>query len=251
MNNVKPNSTQISFDRILIIIPAYNEESNIVNVLESLKATNSNWHLLVVNDGSSDQTSKFARMVKNVSVLDLPVNLGIGGGVQSGFLYALRNKYDYAVQFDGDGQHPAESIEKLIQPLREKKANVVIGSRFIGEGLEGFQSSASRLVGIRYFSWLNSVLCHQRITDNTSGFRAYDCEAIQFLCKYYPNDYPEPEAVVLLKKNNFKLLEIPVKMKERQGGVSSIRGFKPIFYMIKVSLSILIAASRAPVRKKK
>ncbi len=235
--------------RILIIVPAYNEEDNIVRVISTLHEYNPEWDIVIIDDGSRDATAEKARSTGLASVVSLPCNLGIGGGVQTGFKYALNNVYDIAIQFDGDGQHIASEIPKLIQPILEKKADVVIGSRFIGEN-SGFKSTALRRVGIKIFELLNSVLINQKITDNTSGFRAYNKEAISLLAKDYPVDYPEPEAVILLGKNNFKITELPVQMLERLGGESSISGFRPIYYMIKVVLAIFMASIRPTIKLK-
>jgi glycosyltransferase involved in cell wall biosynthesis len=233
--------------KTLIIIPAYNEEKNIDRVIESLHNQNSSWTLLVINDGSSDQTSKIARLSQKAQVIDLPANLGIGGGVQTGFKYAQYYGFDNCVQFDGDGQHLASEIPKLLEQLEYKQCDVVIGSRF-KEKNEGFQSTPLRRMGIKIFEWVNSILISQKITDNTSGFRAYNSEAIAFLARFYPTDYPEPEAVILLGKNGFKLNEISVLMLERQGGVSSISGLKSAYYMIKVLFAIAMTFSRKRIR---
>ena len=233
--------------KILIIIPAFNEEKNIQNVLNSLHSQNPHWHLLVINDGSKDLTSQKAKELPFANVIDLSSNLGIGGGVQTGFKFAKYNDFDVAVQFDGDGQHRADELEKILSPIKNKGAEIVIGSRFKTK-TSGFQSTFTRRIGIKIFSIVNSFLIKQRITDNTSGFRAYSRDAFCFLADFYPTDYPEPEAVILLGKNEFRIKEVSVKMLERQGGVSSISGFKSIYYMIKVLLAILMTATRAKVK---
>ena len=234
--------------KIAIIVPAYNEERNIAGVIQSLKACDPAWHVIVINDGSVDKTAQVAMDTGLATVLSLPCNLGIGGGVQTGFKYAHRNGFDVAVQFDGDGQHVAEEIPRLVAPIVAGEADVVIGSRFCDPSQEGFKSTRMRRVGIKTFELLNSLLIKQRITDNTSGFRAYNRKAISLLGKLYPVDYPEPEAVILLGRNGFTIAEIPVRMKERQGGVSSISGFHSAYYMVKVILSILIEYMRPPLR---
>lgn len=230
---------------ICIIIPAFNEEENIANVILSLKKANPNWKILVVNDGSSDNTATRAKETGLATVISLPCNLGIGGAVQTGFKYAYRNHFQIAIQFDGDGQHIATEIPKLIAPILSSKADVVIGSRFINKN--GFQSTFWRRIGIRFFEILNRLLIKQRITDSTSGFRAYNKKSLQLLCQYYPVDYPEPEALVLLGKNKFKITEVPVLMQERQGGISSISGFGSFYYMIKVITAMIIASIRPPL----
>ncbi len=233
--------------KICIIVPAYNEEKNIKKVIDSLYEANPNWGVVVINDGSVDSTVKVARSTKKATVVDLPCNLGIGGGVQTGFKFAVQNDFDIAIQFDGDGQHVATEIPKLIAPILNGEADVVIGSRFIESQEDNFQSTALRRVGIKIFEWLNAFLIKQKITDNTSGFRAYNKEAFSLLAKYYPVDYPEPEAVILLGKNKYKIIEIPVFMKEREGGVSSIGGLKSAYYMIKVILAVLLASARKEI----
>lgn len=227
--------------KILIIVPAYNEEDNIIGVIDSLKNECNYADILVINDGSKDNTEQKARS-KNVKVINQKLNLGIGGTIQTGFKFARKYNYDIVVQFDGDGQHNAYEIKRLIIPIIENLADVVIGSRFLNKG--GFQSTFLRRLGIKIFEYLNSILINQKITDNTSGFRAYNKKAIDFLADNYPQDFPEPEAIIILGKKNFKLIEIPVIMNERSKGKSSITGFKSIYYMIKVILSILITSIR-------
>ena len=231
---------------ILVIVPAYNEEQTIGRVVDDLSRVELPHDVLVVNDGSTDRTSQVARAAGGVGVIDLPKNLGIGGAVQTGFKYAARNDYAVAVQFDGDGQHLAAEIPRLVAALRDGAANMVIGSRFLEEPA-GFRSTFVRRIGIRLFQLVNSLLTGQRITDNTSGFRAYDRRAIEFLARHYPVDYPEPEAVILLGRNGFQISEVVTRMRERQGGGSSISGLTGCYYMIKVLLAILMTALRKPV----
>lgn len=233
---------------VCVIVPAYNEEANIVNVILSLKKETPHWKVVVVNDASLDNTAKLAKETGHATVISLPCNLGIGGAVQTGFKYAYRNGFQIAIQFDGDGQHIGSEIPKLIEPLLSSEADVVIGSRFIDKS--GFQSSFGRRLGIRFFELLNLLLIKKRITDSTSGFRAYNKKALDLLCNYYPVDYPEPEALVLLSKNKFKIKEVPVIMQERQGGSSSISGFGSLYYMVKVITAMLIASIRPPFKQK-
>ncbi|NOU14995.1 MAG: glycosyltransferase family 2 protein [Methylococcaceae bacterium] len=234
--------------KIIIITPAYNEEKNINRVIQSLKQENSNFECLVINDGSIDDTQKMAESSGLATVIQLPANLGIGGAVQTGFKYAFYHQFDYAVQFDGDGQHLASEINKLLAPLQTKQYDVCIGSRFI-EKTQGFQSTFMRRIGIKLFEVLNKLLIKQKITDSTSGFRAYNKEAIAFLAENYPTDYPEPESIILLGKNDFKVKEVSVEMLERQGGESSISGLKSAYYMIKVILAMLMTAQRQKIRR--
>jgi glycosyltransferase involved in cell wall biosynthesis len=235
-------------DKIIIITPAYNEEKNINKVIYSLKKENSNFECLVINDGSIDDTQKVAESSGLATVIQLPANLGIGGAVQTGFKYAFYHQFDYAIQFDGDGQHLASEINKLLAPLKTKQYDVCIGSRFI-EKTQGFQSTFIRRIGIKVFELLNNLLIRQKITDSTSGFRAYNKETIAFLAANYPTDYPEPESIILLGKNDFKVREVSVEMLERQGGESSISGLKSAYYMIKVILAMLMTAQRQKIRR--
>jgi glycosyltransferase involved in cell wall biosynthesis len=226
--------------KIAVVIPCYNEEEAIGKVIGELKAlpVRGDYTItpVVVNDCSKDDTLQVLQKLGCI-YLDLPVNLGIGGAVQTGFKYALRNSFDIAIQLDGDGQHPSEQIEQLAIPILDGHANVVIGSRFIEK--EGFQSTYLRRSGINYFKRFNRLLTGLTITDSTSGFRAIDRKALEIVCKYYPDEYPEPEALILYAKNNLVIREVPVVMRERQGGVSSIRSYKSIYYMIKVTLAML------------
>ena len=183
--------------KILIIIPAHNEEHSIAHVIDELHKENSNWHLLVINDGSTDHTKELAESMGSAKVINLPYQVGIGSCVQTGFIYADKNDYDYAIQFDGDGQHKVCEIKKLLTHLESCDADAVNGSRFFNKDKK-YKSTISRSIGIKFFKILNSILIKQKITDNTSGFRAYNRKAIRFLSKNYPSDYPEPEAVILL-----------------------------------------------------
>ena len=230
---------------ILAIVPAYNEEGSIAGVIDDLKNSGLALDVLVVNDGSRDQTSSVAMATGKALVVDLLKNLGIGGAVQAGFKFAARHHYRIAVQFDGDGQHLASEIGKLLAALEEGGANLVIGSRFLSKA--GFRSTFSRRIGIRIFQLLNFLLIGRRITDNTSGFRAYDRRAIEFLAQNYPVDYPEPESVILLGRNGFAVAETPVLMRERREGASSISGLLSTYYMLKVMLACIMAALRKPL----
>jgi glycosyltransferase involved in cell wall biosynthesis len=232
--------------RAIAIVPAYNEEAAIAETIANLRREAPELDIVIVNDGSLDATSAAARATGEAVVLDLPCNLGIGGAVQTGFKYADRHGYDVAIQFDADGQHLASEIGALIAPLLADQADVVLGSRFLG--VKSFQSTLARRLGIFCFYLVNSLLIGQAITDNTSGFRAYNRRAIAFLAEHYPTDYPEPEAVILLKKHGFTLQEIPVAMQARQGGSSSIHGLWSLYYMIKVLLAIAVTAMRKPLR---
>jgi glycosyltransferase involved in cell wall biosynthesis len=223
--------------KILIIIPAYNESLAIQQVIGEVRSKAAFADIVVIDDGSQDDTYSKARSL-GVSIVSLPVNLGIGGAVQTGFKYAFAHGYDIALQVDGDGQHDPQFAADLIQPILENQADMVIGSRFLHK--QGFQSTFWRRCGIQVFHWLYHCLLRINITDGTSGFRAYNKKTIEFLCRSYPRDFPEPEAVILLAKKGFRIKEIPVLMRARVGSVSSISGFKPLYYMVKVVFSILI-----------
>lgn len=232
--------------KILAIVPAYNEENSIVGVIEDLKRENENLDIVIINDGSKDKTKEVAEATGNAFVINLVTNLGIGGAVQTGFKFAYDNGYDIAFQFDGDGQHLASEIPKIIEPIKNNQADFVIGSRFT-EDHDGWKSSFLRRVGINFFRMLNSVIIKQKITDNTSGFRAYNKRAIKFLAFNYPQDYPEPENVIMMGKNGYKILEVFTLMRERTGGTSSISLTGGAYYMIKVTLAIFMTALRPKV----
>jgi glycosyltransferase involved in cell wall biosynthesis len=232
--------------KILIIVPAYNEADNIRGVIQKLHAENEDWDVLVINDSSTDKTSLIARETGYAVVLDLPFNLGIGGCVQTGFRYARSRNYDLALQFDGDGQHSAAEIHKLLEIVISDEADVAIGSRF-RQKHDGFRSSSYRRMGIRVFEWFSYLLIQQHITDHTSGFRAFNRKAVAFLADHYPSDYPEPEVVILLGKNGFKVKETFTQMHERKGGVSSIPLTKGPYYMIKVMLAMFMSAIRSKI----
>lgn len=229
--------------KVLIIIPAHNEEHIITDVVNNLHQENPHWHLLVVNDGSTDKTRQCAESTGSAQVINLPYKVGIGSCVQTGFIYAKQNNYDYAIQFDGDGQHRVCEVETLLKRLESGDTDVINGSRFCRKNTR-YQSTILRSIGIKIFEILNSILIKQKITDNTSGFRAYNKRAIKFLASNYPSDYPEPEAIILLGRNGFNIKEIYVEMNQRSGGTSSIYGIYSIYYMVKVFLSIVLTFIR-------
>lgn len=224
--------------RVLIIVPAFNEEDNIVKTINSIKNVGE-VDILVINDQSQDNTLLFAKMQKGIMVVDLPCNLGIGGAVQTGYIFAKEKKYDVAIQIDGDGQHDPKFIWDMIHLIYNDNWDIIIGSRFIDK--IGFQSTKLRRVGIIYIQFLLRLILGVQITDPTSGFRAFGKRAIDYFSKYYPIDYPEPESIVIAHRLGMKIKEIPVIMKNREGGNSSIYTYKSVYYMIKVTLSILIA----------
>lgn len=225
----------------IVIIPAYNEEKNIEKTVEDIRQNAPEFDYVIVNDCSKDDTLKVCTD-KGMHVLNLPINLGIGGAVQTGYLYAYKNGYDFAVQFDGDGQHDAKFLHEMRDYIAEHKFNMLIGSRFIEK--EGFQSSGLRRFGIRYFSTLIKLLTRTMITDPTSGMRMVDREVIEIYANSYPKDYPEPESVVAILNMGKTVGEYPVVMRERTGGVSSISPLRSVYYMVKVTLAILVEMLR-------
>lgn len=237
-NNRKTEEKQL---KKLIIIPAYNEEANIVKTVESIERDAVGFDYIVINDCSTDRTKEICEE-HGFHYVDLPINLGIGGAVQTGYKYAWENGYDMAVQVDGDGQHDPEFLELMAEYLETHQVDMVIGSRFIEK--QGFQSSGMRRVGIRFFSGLIRLMTGKTITDPTSGLRMAGRNVIELFSKDYPRDYPEPESVVAILRKGLKVAEVPVIMREREGGVSSISMKKSVYYMVKVTLAILIERIR-------
>ncbi len=230
-------STKKEDKEILIIIPAYNEAESIGDVISSIKKTLSHVDILVVNDGSTDDTAKIA-MELDVTVINHPFNLGIGATMQTGYKFADSKGYNIAVQVDADGQHPPEEVKNLLQPLEKKISDAVVGSRFLGQG--DYKPSLVRGIGMLVFSKIISTIIRERSTDTTSGFRAVNKDVIKFYVNNYPEDYPEVEALVLLHKAGFKVIEIPITMNARTGGVSSITFPRAVYYMIKVLLAVFV-----------
>lgn len=228
--------------KTLIVIPAFNEQHNILKVIGDIKESIPDADILVINDCSVDGTSIKARMAEGIKVLDLPCNLGIGGAVQTGFKYARSKGYDYMVQIDGDGQHIPQEVEKLAHTMDQSGCDMVIGSRFLD--IRSFRTTWARRVGIKIFYLLFKMLINTKITDGTSGFRIYNRKSIDVLSKYYSNDYPEPDAIILLKKHGLQICEVGVEMRAREHGKSSITLIKSPYYMAKVILSILLSCTR-------
>jgi glycosyltransferase involved in cell wall biosynthesis len=235
----------------LIVIPAYNEEAALPRTVAALDALPAGYEVLIVNDGSRDGTGAVAERLARAAprplhVVHLPVNSGIGAAVQTGYLFALsRGEYDYVIQLDGDGQHPAEAVPDLVRECREKGLDLCVGSRFLGPAADGFRSSPARRVGIRFFSRLIGLLSGVRVTDPTSGFRCAGVRAWTHFARSYPDDYPEPESLFWCARNGLKVGEVAVRMSRRQDGVSSIRRLRGVYYMVKVSLAILMDGLRA------
>ncbi len=230
--------------KILIIIPAFNEEDSIRHVVESIRSLHPEMVIVVVNDGSSDGTLKEARAA-GARVVSLPYNLGIGGSVQTGFKVAQREGFDIAVQIDGDAQHDPAYLKALLAPVIAGELDMCIGSRFLSNS--AFKSTSLRRAGISLFSKLLEALIHVKLTDPTSGFRAINQKLIKEFSQSYPIDFPEPEAIKRAQRFGAKIGEVPVNMKKRLGGQSSIRYFATVYYMLKVTLAILIDT----LRKKK
>ena len=231
----------------LIIIPAYNESANIENTVKDIVNNAPDFDYVIINDCSTDNTLEICER-NGFNVVNLPLNLGIGGAVQTGYRYAYNNGYDIAVQVDGDGQHDPAFLTKMAEVMVAEKADMLIGSRFLEK--EGFQSSRVRRMGITYFTWLIKLFTRKKITDPTSGLRMINSDIIEIFAESYPRDYPEPESVVHVIRLGKNVREIPVIMRERQGGKSSIRFFSSIYYMIKVNVAILTELMRKIDRKK-
>lgn len=228
--------------RVLIVIPAYNEADSIGGLLAQLREQAGEFDVAVVDDGSTDGTAEIVRSYPGVTLLTLPFNLGIGGGMQTGFKYALRNGYDIAVQCDGDGQHPVERIADLIGRVEDGTADVIIGSRYVADS--DYTPSFSRRVGKSMLSRWVDVLIGGGITDTTSGFRAMNRRALEVFARKYPEDYPEPEALVILHRCGLRAAEVPVNMRPRQGGATSIKAHRALYYMLKVGMAIFVDVFR-------
>lgn len=230
---------------LCVIVPAHNEEKTIVSVIHKIRHVAPGAAIVVVNDGSTDNTKLEAEKT-NTIVLDLPINLGIGGAMQTGFKYAVREGYQMAMQVDGDGQHDPQFIPNVLEPLKTRAADMVIGSRFLQP--IGYTSSFIRLFGIRFFAWLIGMVTNKRIFDATSGYRAYNRRALEFAARHYPSDFPEPESIVTFLRNGFRIKEVPVIMKARQGGVSSVRPFKGMYFVISNAIAIVLSGFKHKLR---
>ncbi len=221
--------------KVLVIVPAYNEEESIKNVVDSV--IEQDVDVVVINDGSKDKTSENAKKTK-AAIIDLPCNLGIGGAVQTGYIYAYMNKYDIAIQIDGDGQHDPKYIKEMVQMIKEKKADMVIGSRFVNK--TEYKQTFFRKLGINITSIIIKIMTGKKIYDTTSGYRAVNKEIIKYFSENYPYDYPEPDTNMRLILKKKTILEIPVEMKKRETGKSSISPLKSVSYMLKVSLALIL-----------
>jgi len=232
----------MSLGRIVAIVPAYREEAAIGGVVAGIRAYDPAIDIVVVDDGSPDGTSA-AAAAAGAAVVRLPFNLGIGAAVQTGFRYALERGYDTAVRLDGDGQHDPGELSKLLEALAEGSADVVTGSRFVS-GDTTYRPPLARRIGITWFARLVSMLTRQRVTDTTSGFQALNRSGIALFARDYPSDYPEVEATLLVLRTKLRLVEVPVTMREREHGSSSITFLRSIYYVLKVTLALLVAMAR-------
>jgi glycosyltransferase involved in cell wall biosynthesis len=227
----------------LAIVPAYNEAGSVGPVIHALHEHVPDFDVLVVDDGSTDRTDAVARDA-GAEVLRMPFNLGIGGAMQAGYRYAHENNYDFAMQVDGDGQHDPQQIDRLVEVFRANHSvDLVYGSRFAEES--GYEASIARRAGIRFFASLLSMIMHKRVTDPTSGFRLANRRAISLFARDYPHDYPEVEAILLAHSHRLQLIEVPVHMRPRASGQSSITTLRSSYYMAKVLLAVLIGLVRA------
>jgi glycosyltransferase involved in cell wall biosynthesis len=229
-------------DKMIVIVPAFNEESCIGSFVDEIRATVPGFDVLVVNDGSSDMTGLVARKAGAI-VLDLPCNLGVGGAVQAGFKYAYENGYDAAVRCDGDGQHPPSEIHKLISCMKTSSVDLVVGSRFLVE--ESYKSTMMRSVGIRFLAELLSIICRSRVTDPTSGFQMFNRPLLYFFSCCYPTDYPEPEALALLRREGYNFCEVGTVFRKRRTGKSTIGNWSAFLFVLKVSLALLVDRARS------
>ena len=229
--------------RVLLIIPSYNEEENVLNnynkILEFNKKSKLKYDAIVINDGSKDKTEEIC-IKNNIPHITLVNNLGIGGAVQTGYKYALNNGYDIAVQFDGDGQHDVNYVKNIIDPIINGECDMCVGSRFIDKSSSEFKSSFARRIGIKIISLAIKLKTGKKICDTTSGFRAADKAIISEFASEYPAEYPEPISTVSLLKKGYKVSEVAVSMNEREFGTSSIKAWKTIYYMLNVIISIMV-----------
>ncbi len=231
--------------RHLAIIPAYNEVEAIGATVQEVRRSAPGFDVVVIDDGSADATAS-AAAAAGARVLRVPFNLGIGGAMQAGYLFALENGYDVAVQVDGDGQHDPRHIHELLRRLRDDpELHMVTGSRFLADDTDGFRSSVTRRIGIRLFARIVSLITRQPVTDPTSGFRMTNRRGIELFARNYPHDYPEVEAILLMHAHRLKSCEVPVRMRPRTTGTSAISHTQSVYYMIKVLLAIFIGLFRS------
>lgn len=227
--------------RTLAIVPAFNEADSIGSVLEEIRSAEPELEIVVINDASTDSTARVASEA-GVPVVNLPFNVGIGGTVQTGYQYALERGFECAIQVDGDGQHDPSEIGQVLEPILEGRADLAVGTRFVKGG--GYRGTRLRRVGIRIFAAIVSLMVRQRVSDTTSGFRAVNRKALRLFAAQYPHDYPEVESLVLLSRHGLRVVEVPVRMRVRETGNSSITALRAAYYMIKVLLALFIGLFR-------
>jgi glycosyltransferase involved in cell wall biosynthesis len=227
--------------RSIAIVPAHNEEASLGALLAELRTAEPDLAVVVINDGSTDSTTRVAEAA-GVPVVNLPFNIGIGGTVQTGYQYALEHGFEVAIQVDGDGQHDPTEIARVLEPIFDGRADLVVGTRFVSGG--GYRGTRARRVGIHIFASVVSLMVGQRVSDTTSGFRAVNRKALRLFASQYPHDYPEVESIVLLSRHGLRMLEVPVKMRVRETGASSITALRAAYYMIKVLLALFIGLFR-------
>jgi len=232
----------VSDERRIAIVPALNEEHALPKVIDELRAFDPALDIVVVDDGSVDRTAEVAAS-KGARVLRLPFNLGIGGAVQTGFRFAFEQGYDIAVRVDGDGQHDPSQLDRVLAPVLSGEADIAVGSRFAADSA-GYRSSRTRRLGIRLLAQVVSRIVGRRVTDTTSGFQALNRNGIALFARDYPHDYPEVEATLMVHKHRLRLVEVPVQMREREHGSSSITVLRSIYYMLKVTLALLVGMLR-------
>ena len=238
---MRPVAEALTSVKRIAIVPALNEEQSIARVVDEIRQFDRKFEIVVVDDGSTDETASRAQRA-GARVLRLPYNLGIGAAMQTGYQYASDRGCELAVQVDGDGQHDARELARLIEPITDGRADVVVGTRFGGD--QPYRTSLTRRIGIRLFARVVSLMVRQRMTDTTSGFRAANERAIRLFAADYPHDYPEVEAVVLAARHRLRIVEVPVAMRTREAGRSSITALRSMYYMIKVSLALFISLFR-------
>jgi glycosyltransferase involved in cell wall biosynthesis len=232
--------------RRIAIVPAYNEERNVGRVVDELRAFDPALEIVVISDGSADRTAEVAAE-RGAHLIRLPFNLGIGGAVQTGFRYAWEGRYELVVRVDGDGQHDPAQLGALLAPVLAGEADIAVGSRFVADADSEYRSSASRRVGIRVLAWVVSRIARQRVTDPTSGFQVLGRRAIRLFAADYPHDYPEVEGMVMVIRHRLRLVEVPVSMRAREHGRSSIGALASVYYMAKVLLALFVGLFRRTV----
>lgn len=226
---------------VVLLIPAYNEEASLPALLQEIQELYPDLPVVVINDASTDNTSKVVRET-GATVLDLPINLGVAGAMQTGFKWAVEQGYDYAMRCDSDGQHPPENFPAMVECMKSTQADLVIGSRFLGDG--DFKSEWKRRIGIGYLSLFLSIVCKHPVTDPTSGFQIVNRLLMYYFAHHYPQDYPEPESLALLRRQGYSFAEVGARFQARTGGVSSLQGLSSLYFAYKVTLALLVDRAR-------